>query len=77
MKDQDFEKSLNESEKAAWRLFQKVLKIFLGNKKAENYEDMISELIDNYRAVGCNMSLKMHFFEFTFGLFPTKSWKCK
>jgi hypothetical protein len=63
MKDQDFERSLNESEKAAWRSFQKVVKIFLGNKKAKNYEDMISELIENYRALGCNMSLKMHFLD--------------
>jgi hypothetical protein len=54
---------LNESEKAAWRSFQKVVKIFLGNKKAENYEDMISKLIENYRALGCNMSLKMHFLD--------------
>ena len=54
MKDQDFERSLNESEKAAWRSFQKVVKSFLGNKKAENYEDMISELTENNRALGCN-----------------------
>jgi hypothetical protein len=26
---------LNESEKAAWRSFQKVMKNFLGNKKAQ------------------------------------------
>jgi hypothetical protein len=36
MKDQDFERSLNESEKATWRSFQKVVKNFLGNKEAEN-----------------------------------------
>jgi hypothetical protein len=35
MKDQDFERILNESEKAAWRSFQKVMKNFLGNKKAQ------------------------------------------
>jgi hypothetical protein len=61
MEDQDFERSLNESEKAVGRSFQKVVKILLGNKKAENYEDMISELIENYRALGCNMSLKTIF----------------
>jgi hypothetical protein len=61
MKDQDFEGSLNESEKAAWRSFQKIVRNFLGNKKAENYEDMISKLIENYRALGCNMSLKSIF----------------
>jgi hypothetical protein len=63
MKDQDFERSLNESEKAAWRSFQKFVKNFLGNKKAENDDDMISELIENCRALGCNMSLKMHFLD--------------
>ena len=35
MKDQDIERSLNESEKAVWRSFQKVVKNFLGNKKTE------------------------------------------
>jgi hypothetical protein len=39
------------------------VKNFLGNKKAENCEDMISELIENYRALGCNTSLKMHFLD--------------
>jgi hypothetical protein len=71
MKDQDFERSLNESEKAAWRSFQKVVKNFLGNKKAKNYEDMISELIENYRAaLRCNMSLKMHFLDSHLDSFP-------
>jgi hypothetical protein len=70
MKGQDFERSLNKSEKAAWRSFQKVVKNFLGNKKAENYEDMISELIENYRALGCNVSLKMHFLDSHLDFFP-------
>jgi hypothetical protein len=70
MKDQDFERSSNESEKAAWRLFQKVVKIFLGNKKTENYEDMISELIETYKALGCNMSKKMHFLDSHLYFFP-------
>jgi hypothetical protein len=38
IKYQNFERSLNESQKAAWRSFQKVVKNLLGNKKAENYE---------------------------------------
>jgi hypothetical protein len=70
MKDEDFERSLNESEKAAWTSFQKVVKNFLGNTKAENYEDMISELIENYRALRCNMSLRMHFLDSHLDFFP-------
>jgi hypothetical protein len=70
MKDQYFERSLNECEKAAWRSFQKVVKNFLGNKKAENYEDKISELIENCRALRCNMSVKMHFLDSNLDFFP-------
>jgi hypothetical protein len=46
------------------------VKNFLGNKKAENYEDMISELIENYRALGCNTSLKMHCLDSHLDFFP-------
>jgi hypothetical protein len=42
----------------------------LGNKKAENHEDMISEVIENCRALGCNMSLKMHFLDSHLDFFP-------
>jgi hypothetical protein len=36
---------------------------FLRNKKAKDYEDTISEVTENYRALGYNMSLKMHFLD--------------
>jgi hypothetical protein len=39
------------------------VKNFLRNKKAENYEDRTSELTESYRALGYNMSLKMHFLD--------------
>jgi hypothetical protein len=32
---------------------------FLGNHKTENYRDMVADLvIQSYKAMGCNMSLK-------------------
>jgi hypothetical protein len=70
MKDQDFEGGQNEPEKAAWRSFQKAVRNFLGNKKAQKYEAMISEIIENYRALGCNTSLKMHFLGSHLVFFP-------
>ena len=42
-------------------IIPKIVKNFLRNKKAKNYEDMVSEVTENYRALGYNMSLKMHF----------------
>jgi hypothetical protein len=34
---------------------------FLGNHKAENYHEVVSDLLTAYKAMGCNMSLKVHF----------------
>jgi hypothetical protein len=38
----------------------------LGNRKAENYHEVVSDLLTAYKAMGCNMSLKVHFLD----LFP-------
>ena len=60
-KDHDFDESLNNIEKPAWTSFKKVVTGFLGNSKAYNYGEIVSEPIRNYKAMGCNMSLKIHF----------------
>jgi hypothetical protein len=33
---------------------------FLGNHKAENYHEIVCDLLRAYKAIGCNMSLKVH-----------------
>ena len=35
---------------------------FLGNRKANNYKQLVDELIQNYGELGTNMSIKMDFF---------------
>ncbi|ENN71795.1 hypothetical protein D910_10242, partial [Dendroctonus ponderosae] len=47
--------------KKAWDVLVKVCHNFLGNQKANNYRQIIRELISAYKALGCNMSLKIHF----------------
>lgn len=42
----------------------------LGNTKSENYRQIIWELIFAYKALGCNMSLKIHFLESHLDFFP-------
>jgi hypothetical protein len=37
------------------------MKNFLGNHKAENYHEIVSDLLTAYKPKGCNMSLKVHF----------------
>jgi hypothetical protein len=43
VKDPQFEEKLNHIELSAWRFFQNVTHDFLGNKKTENYEEIIKE----------------------------------
>ena len=45
-------------------------KDFLGNEKAANYQDVVQELLTSYKAMGCNMSLKIHFLESQLDFFP-------
>jgi hypothetical protein len=33
----------------------------LGNRRADNYKDLVEELLSSYQKLGCNMSLKIHF----------------
>lgn len=70
MKDSQFEQLLNEREAAAWRSFIKVAKNFLGKKQTTNYYELISELLENYKLLGCNMSLKIHFLDSHLDFFP-------
>jgi hypothetical protein len=49
---------------------QKVTKSFLGNHKAENYHEIASDLLTAYKAMGCNMSLKVHSLDSHLDFFP-------
>jgi hypothetical protein len=40
-------------------------KSFFGNHKAENYYEIVSDLLTVYKAMGCIMSLKVHFLTLT------------
>ncbi|KAJ4435146.1 hypothetical protein ANN_23722 [Periplaneta americana] len=70
MHDKDFENKLSEGEKAAWQAFKSVCSSFLGNEKAENYEDLVRDMVKCFRVIGCNMSLKLHFLDSHLDFFP-------
>ena len=50
--------------------FKSVVKSFLGNRKAPNYREIVSELLQSYQDMGCNMSLKTHFLDSHLDFFP-------
>jgi len=51
-----------ETEKSAWLMFKVVFVNFLGNVQAENYEELVEDLLNVYQTIRCNMSLTIHFF---------------
>ena len=63
MQDKQFDKDLNETERNAWLSFRRICKDFLGNHKAANYQDVLQDLLTLYKAMGCIVSLKIHFLE--------------
>ncbi|UYV83562.1 hypothetical protein LAZ67_23001462 [Cordylochernes scorpioides] len=68
--DGNSQNSLNEVEAAAWNSFRNVCKNFLGSVKVENYRDIVNDLLLSYKALGCNMSLKIHFLHSHLDFFP-------
>ena len=63
MQDKPFDEGLNETERNAWLSFKSICRDFLGNHKAANYQDVVQDLLSSYKAMGCNMSLKIDFLE--------------
>jgi len=61
IKAEYFDKLLQGYEKAAWDSFKFVVKVFLGNRRALNYEKLVNNLLQSYQKLGCNMSLQILF----------------
>ena len=54
---------LQEDEKAAWDSFKFVVKGFLWNRRAQNYEELVNNLLQSYQKLGSYVSLKIHFLQ--------------
>jgi hypothetical protein len=59
MNDPLFIPSMNEIESCAWSSFVLVTKNFLGNKKADNYAQLVEDMLLHFNKLGCNMSIKV------------------
>ena len=73
VKDKYFHKLLEGDEKVAWDSFKFVAKGFLGNRRAQNYEEHVNKLLQSYQRLGCNMSLKIHFLHSHLDFFPQRT----
>ncbi|GFX75567.1 uncharacterized protein TNCV_4714741 [Trichonephila clavipes] len=70
LKDETFVTKMEMKEKNAWNSFKLVVTGFLGNKKDPNYKALVAELLQNYKILGCNMSVKVHFLHSHLDYFP-------
>ncbi|GBN15151.1 hypothetical protein AVEN_73620-1 [Araneus ventricosus] len=70
MKDPVFESKLTAKEAAAGTSFKEIAKNFLGNHKAENYRQIVNNLLKVYKTMGCNMPFKIHFLHSHLDFFP-------
>ena len=61
IKEKYFDKLLQGDEKADWNSFKFVVKVFLGNRRAQNYEELVNNRLRSYQKLCCNLSLKIHF----------------
>ncbi|CAK8679080.1 unnamed protein product [Clavelina lepadiformis] len=61
--DGEFDQVSFGKDKIAWEAFKLLATKFLGNKRADNYTELVSNLIKAYRCMKCNMSLKIHFLD--------------
>ena len=68
--DPHFIASMNEIESSAWISFVLVVKNFLGNKKADNYTQLVEDMLFHFNKSGCNMSVKVHYLHSHLDRFP-------
>ena len=61
IKLKNFSSSMTEVQQRAWNAFVVVVKRFLGNTKAANYKDLVETLLDSFHALGCSITIKVHF----------------
>ena len=61
--NKEFDKILHGNEFDAWVSFKKVCTDFLGCHHSENFRDVIAEMLNTYKTLGCKMSLKVHFLD--------------
>ena len=59
--DQEFTRKMNDKERTAWFSFVVVMANFLSNKKADNYETLVANMLSAFRNLGCDMSVKLHY----------------
>ena len=57
MKDNNFENVMNDVERSMWNSFKDVLTKLLGNQKDPDFENIVKNMLCNFKNLGSSMSL--------------------
>ena len=69
-KDSQFLPTMTDVEKKAWLSFTEVVSKFLSNPKDSDYKNIVENMLACFEALGCRMSLKVHFLHAHLDYFP-------
>ena len=61
LSDQYFVSTMTVVEARTWKAFSKVVHNFLGNKRVDNYIELVEELLLSLQDLGCQMNIKLHY----------------
>jgi hypothetical protein len=61
LSDDLFETTMKTVEREACNVFKEVIAKFIGNYKDPNYKQIVEKMLEKFKALGCAMSLKVHF----------------
>ena len=70
IRDPVFKKKLSRKEKTASKASGDAIDCSLGSYRAENYQEIVSNLLQKYKAMGCRMSLTLQFLHSHLDCFP-------
>ena len=70
IREDQFVAKMTALENAAWLSFVAVVQNILGNNKADNYKELVNRMLLAFRALRCNMSIKLHFWNSHLDQFP-------
>ena len=59
IKDATFANSMTDAECSSWNSFVKVIQNFLENNKADNYKELVDNMLNKFK-IGANMNIKIH-----------------
>ena len=73
IKDEYFDRLFQGDKKAAWDTFKFLVKVFLGNRRAQNHEELVNNFFQSYQKLVCNMSQKKYTSFTRFGIFSHRT----